>query len=409
MEHILDILKERGFIAQITFEDELYEQLKSPTTFYVGFDPTADSLHIGHYIPIMAMVHMQRAGHKPIALMGGGTAMIGDPSGKTDMRKMLSTEAIDHNVECIRRQMSRFLDFSEGQAIIVNNGDWLRSLNFIDFMRDVGSLFTVNKMLSAECYRTRLASENGLSFLEFTYMLMQSYDFLELFHRYGCRLEMGGNDQWSNMLGGADLVRRKEQEKAFACTFQLLLTHDGRKMGKTEAGALWLDAEKTTPYNFYQYWRNVDDKDVEKCLALLTFLPMDEVRRLGALEGAELNEAKKVLAFEVTKLVHGEEAAVQAEAAAKALFTGGPAGGDIPTLTLSAQELSEDARISTMLVRSGLCKSQSDARKQIEQNAVSVGSEKIADVTAVLTAEQLSGDGVLIRKGKKGFCRVILG
>ena len=409
MEHILDILKERGFIAQITFEDELYEQLKSPTTFYVGFDPTADSLHIGHYIPIMAMAHMQRAGHKPIALMGGGTAMIGDPSGKTDMRKMLSTEAIDHNVECIRRQMSRFLDFSEGQAIIVNNGDWLRSLNFIDFMRDVGSLFTVNKMLSAECYRTRLASENGLSFLEFTYMLMQSYDFLELFHRYGCCLEMGGNDQWSNMLGGADLVRRKEQEKAFACTFQLLLTHDGRKMGKTEAGALWLDAEKTTPYNFYQYWRNVDDKDVEKCLALLTFLPMDEVRRLGALEGAELNEAKKVLAFEVTKLVHGEEAAVQAEAAAKALFTGGPAGGDIPTLTLSAQELSEDARISTMLVRSGLCKSQSDARKQIEQNAVSVGSEKIADVTAVLTAEQLSGDGVLIRKGKKGFCRVILG
>ena len=409
MEHILDILKERGFIAQITFEDELYEQLKSPTTFYVGFDPTADSLHIGHYIPIMAMAHMQRAGHKPIALMGGGTAMIGDPSGKTDMRKMLSTEAIDQNVECIRRQMSRFLDFSEGQAIIVNNGDWLRSLNFIDFMRDVGSLFTVNKMLSAECYRTRLASENGLSFLEFTYMLMQSYDFLELFHRYGCRLEMGGNDQWSNMLGGADLVRRKEQEKAFACTFQLLLTHDGRKMGKTEAGALWLDAEKTTPYNFYQYWRNVDDKDVEKCLALLTFLPMDEVRRLGALEGAELNEAKKVLAFEVTKLVHGEEAAVQAEAAAKALFTGGPAGGDIPTLTLSAQELSEDARISTMLVRSGLCKSQSDARKQIEQNAVSVGSEKIADVTAVLTAEQLSGDGVLIRKGKKGFCRVILG
>ena len=409
MEHILDILKERGFIAQTTFEDELYEQLKSPTTFYVGFDPTADSLHIGHYIPIMAMAHMQRAGHKPIALMGGGTAMIGDPSGKTDMRKMLTTEVIDHNVECIKRQMSRFLDFSEGQAIIVNNGDWLRNLNFIDFMRDIGSLFTVNKMLSADCYKTRLASENGLSFLEFTYMLMQSYDFLELFHRYGCRLEMGGNDQWSNMLGGADLVRRKEQEKAFACTFQLLLTHDGRKMGKTEAGALWLDAEKTTPYNFYQYWRNVDDKDVEKCLALLTFLPMDEVRRLGSLEGAELNEAKKVLAFEVTKLVHGEEAAVQAEAAAKALFTGGPAGGDIPTITLSVQELAEDARVSTVLVRSGLCKSQSDARKQIEQNAVSVGSEKISDVAAVLTADQLSGDGVLIRKGKKGFCRVVLG
>ena len=263
-------------------------------------------------------------------------------------------------------------------------------------------------MLTAECYKARMATENGLSFLEFTYMLMQSYDFLELFHRYGCRLEMGGNDQWSNMLGGADLVRRKEKEKAFACTFQLLLTHDGRKMGKTEAGALWLDANKTTPYNFYQYWRNVDDKDVEKCLALLTFLPMDEVRRLGALQGSELNEAKKVLAFEVTKLVHGEEAAVQAEAAAKALFTGGPAGGDIPTLTLTAVELSADGRVSTMLVRSGLCKSQSDARTQISQNAVSVGNDKVTDPAAVLTADQLSGEGILIRKGKKGFCRVIL-
>ena len=409
MEHILDILKDRGFIAQTTFEDELYEQLKSPTVFYVGFDPTADSLHIGHYIPIMAMAHMQRAGHKPIALMGGGTAMIGDPSGKTDMRKMLSTDAIDHNVECIKKQMSRFLDFSDNKAIIVNNADWLRNLNFIEFMRDIGSMFSVNKMLTAECYKARMATENGLSFLEFTYMLMQSYDFLELFHRYGCRLEMGGNDQWSNMLGGADLVRRKEQEKAFACTFQLLLTHDGRKMGKTESGALWLDPEKTSPYSFYQYWRNVDDKDVEKCLALLTFLPMDEVRRLGALQGAELNEAKKVLAFEVTKLVHGEEAAVQAEAAAKALFSGGPSGGNIPTLTVTSAELAEDARISTMLVRSGLCKSQSDARKQIEQNAVSLENEKITDVSSVLTAEQIGTGGILLKKGKKGFCRVILG
>ncbi|MBP5728187.1 MAG: tyrosine--tRNA ligase, partial [Clostridia bacterium] len=323
MEHILDILKERGFLAQMTFEDELYEQLKNPTTFYVGFDPTADSLHIGHYIPIMAMAHMQRAGHRPIALMGGGTAMIGDPSGKTDMRKMLTVEAIDHNVECIRKQMSRFLDFSDGKALIVNNGDWLRHLNFIDFMRDIGSQFSVNRMLTADCYKARMATENGLSFLEFTYMLMQSYDFLELFHRYGCRLEMGGNDQWSNMLGGADLVRKKENEKAFACTFQLLLTHDGRKMGKTEAGALWLDPVKTTPYNFYQYWRNVDDKDVEKCLALLTFLPMDEVRRLGALRDAEINEAKKVLAYEVTKLVHGEAEAIKASEAAQALFGGG--------------------------------------------------------------------------------------
>ena len=396
MEHILDILKERGFLAQMTFEDELYEQLKNPTTFYVGFDPTADSLHIGHYIPIMAMAHMQRAGHKPIALMGGGTAMIGDPSGKTDMRKMLTVETIDHNVECIRQQMSRFLDFSDGKALIVNNGDWLRHLNFIDFMRDIGSQFSVNRMLTAECYKARMATENGLSFLEFTYMLMQSYDFLELFHRYGCRLEMGGNDQWSNMLGGADLVRKKENEKAFACTFQLLLTHDGRKMGKTEAGALWLDPAKTSPYNFYQYWRNVDDKDVEKCLALLTFLPMDEVRRLGALKDAEINEAKKVLAYEVTKLVHGEEEAVKAAEAAEALFGGGASASNVPTLEISEDEWSQDSRISTLLVRSGLCKSQSDARKQIEQNAVSVNDLKISDPAAVLSKEQLGENGAML-------------
>ena len=406
MEHILDILKERGFIAQMTFEDELYEQLKSPTVFYVGFDPTADSLHIGHYIPIMAMAHMQRAGHKPIALMGGGTAMIGDPSGKTDMRKMLTVETIDHNVECIRKQMSRFLDFSGDRALIVNNGDWLRHLNFIEFMRDIGSQFSVNRMLTADCYKARMATENGLSFLEFTYMLMQSYDFLELFHRYGCRLEMGGNDQWSNMLGGADLVRKKENEKAFACTFQLLLTHDGRKMGKTEAGALWLDPLKTTPYQFYQYWRNVDDKDVEKCLALLTFLPMDEVRRLGALKDAEINEAKKVLAFEVTKLVHGEEEAEKAADASLALFGTGSSDENVPTLVLSEEELAQDGRVSTMLVRSGLCKSQSDARKQIEQNAVSVDDHKITDARCILTREQIDGDGILLKKGKKGFCRI---
>lgn len=408
MEHILDILKERGFIAQTTFEDELYEQLKEPTTFYVGFDPTADSLHIGHYIPIMAMAHMQKAGHKPIALMGGGTAMIGDPSGKTDMRKMLTVDAIDHNVECIKKQMSRFLDFEDDRALIVNNADWLRHLNFIEFMRDIGSLFSVNRMLTAECYKARMASENGLSFLEFTYMLMQSYDFLELFHRYGCRLEMGGNDQWSNMLGGADLVRKKENEKAFACTFQLLLTHDGRKMGKTEAGALWLDPLKTTPYQFYQYWRNVDDKDVEKCLALLTFLPMDEVRRLGALKDAEINEAKKVLAFEVTKLVHGEEEAEKAANASQALFGSGTSSENVPTLELTAEELAQDGRISTMLVLSGLCKSQSDARKQIEQNAVSVNDQKITDTAAALNADQFGADGILLKKGKKGFCRIVI-
>ncbi|MBQ8655178.1 MAG: tyrosine--tRNA ligase [Clostridia bacterium] len=406
--HVLDILKERGFIAQTTFEEELYKQLEEPTTFYVGFDPTADSLHIGHYIPIMAMAHMQKAGHKPIALMGGGTAMIGDPSGKTDMRKMMTVETIDQNVECIKAQMSRFLDFSEGKAIIVNNGDWLRHLNFIDFMRDIGSMFSVNTMLRADCYRARMESENGLSFLEFTYMLMQSYDFLELFRRYGCRLEMGGNDQWSNMLGGADLVRRKDNEKAFACTFQLLLTHDGKKMGKTEKGALWLDPNKTTPFDFYQYWRNIDDKDVEKCLGLLTFLPMDEVRRLGALEGSEINEAKKVLAFEVTKLVHGEEEAKKAADAAAALFAGGANGANVPSYELTAAELAEDARVTTMLVKSGLCKSQSDARNQVKAGAVLLGNAKVEDFGAVISADMFGEDGLMLQKGKKGFRRLIL-
>ncbi len=408
MEHILDILKDRGFLAQMTFPEELYEQLKEPTTFYVGFDPTADSLHIGHYIPIMAMAHMQKAGHKPIALMGGGTAMIGDPSGKTDMRKMMTVETIDNNVACIRKQMSRFLDFSEGKAIIVNNGDWLRNLNFIEFMRDIGSMFSVNTMLRAECYKARMEAENGLSFLEFTYMLMQSYDFLELFKRYGCRLEMGGNDQWSNMLGGADLVRRKEQEKAFACTFQLLLTHDGRKMGKTEKGALWLDPSKTSPFDFYQYWRNVDDKDVEKCLGLLTFLPMDEVRRLGALEGSEINEAKKVLAYEVTKLVHGEEEARKAADAALALFAGGMNGADVPSFEVTADMLAQDARVTTLLVSTGLCKSQTDARNQIKAGAVTLGDDKVTDFAAAVTADMIGADGLMLKKGKKGFRRLIL-
>ena len=408
MEHVLDTLKERGFLAQMTFPEELYEQLKEPTTFYVGFDPTADSLHIGHYIPIMAMAHMQRAGHRPIALMGGGTAMIGDPSGKTDMRKMMTVETIDDNVEHIRAQMSRFLDFSDGKAIIANNADWLRHLNFIEFMWDIGSMFSVNKMLTAECYKARMATENGLSFLEFTYMLMQSYDFLELFRRYGCRLEMGGNDQWSNMLGGADLVRRKENEKAFACTFQLLLTHDGRKMGKTEKGALWLDPNKTSPFDFYQYWRNVDDKDVEKCLGLLTFLPMDEVRRLGALEGSEINEAKKVLAFEVTRLVHGEEEARKAADAAAALFAGGMNGADVPSFEVTADILAEDARVTTLLVKSGLCKSQSEARNQLKAGAVFLGDEKITDFAAAVTADMIGPDGLMLKKGKKGFRRLVL-
>lgn len=408
MANVLDTLRERGFLAQMTFEDELYKQLEEPTTFYVGFDPTADSLHIGHYIPIMAMAHMQKAGHRPIALMGGGTAMVGDPSGKTDMRKMMTVETIDNNVAHIKEQMGRFLDFSDGKALIVNNGDWLRHMNFIDFMRDIGTMFSVNKMLTAECYKARMATENGLSFLEFTYMLMQSYDFLELFHRYGCRLEMGGNDQWSNMLGGADLVRRKDNERAYACTFQLLLTHDGRKMGKTEKGALWLDPNKTSPFDFYQYWRNVDDKDVEKCLGLLTFLPMDEVRRLGALEGSAINEAKKVLAYEVTKLVHGEEEAQKAADAAQALFAGGANGQNVPSFEVTRAMLEEDARVTTMLALAGMCRSKSDARKQVEAGAVLVADEKVTDVNAVITPEQFGEDGLMLRKGKKTFCRLIL-
>lgn len=404
--HILDLLRERGFIAQVTFEDELYEQLKEPTTLYVGFDPTADSLHIGHYIPIMAMAHMQRAGHRPIALMGGGTGMIGDPSGKSDMRKMLTMEDIDHNVACIKKQMSRFLDFGDGGAIIANNADWLRSLNYVDFLREIGKYFSVNQMLTAECYKQRL--ERGLTFLEFNYMLMQGYDFLELFRRYGCRLEMGGDDQWSNMLAGADLIRRKEQERAFALTFKLLLTHEGKKMGKTEKGALWLDAEKTTPYEFYQYWRNVDDADVEKCLGLLTFLPMDEVRRLGALQGSEINEAKKVLAFEVTKLVHGEEEAQKAANAAAALFGGGAMGGSVPTTEVTAEQLAADARLTTILTMVGLAKSNSAARKLVEQNAVSINDQKVTDVNYALRAEDIPADGLMIRSGKKNYHRIML-
>ena len=404
--HILDVLKERGFIAQTTFEDELYKQLEEPTTFYVGFDPTADSLHIGHYIPIMAMAHMQRAGHRPIALMGGGTAMIGDPSGKTDMRKMMTVETIDHNVECIKQQMSRFLDFSDDKAIIVNNADWLRNLNFIEFMRDIGAMFSVNKMLTADCYKTRMATDNGLSFLEFTYMLMQSYDFLELFHRYGCRLEMGGNDQWSNMLGGADLVRRKDSEKAFACTFQLLLTHDGKKMGKTEKGAVWLDAEKTTPYEFYQYWRNVSDQDVIKCLKLLTFVPIEQIEEMErTLEGQQLNQAKDLLAYELTELVHGKEEAEKAQAAAKAVFGGGGDNANMPTTVLKAEDLTDGGiGILTLMVRCGLAPSNGEARRLVQQGGVSVNDTKVTDPKSVIYPEAET----ILRKGKKVFHKVVV-
>ncbi|MCI5564514.1 MAG: tyrosine--tRNA ligase [Clostridiales bacterium] len=406
MPNVLDTLRERGFLAQITYEDELYKQLeKEPTTFYVGFDPTATSLHFGHFIPIIAMAHMQRAGHIPIALVGGGTAMIGDPSGKTDMRRMMTVETIDHNVACIKKQMERFIEFGEGKAHIVNNADWLRNLGYMDFIRDIGSLFSVNRMLAAECYKQRL--ERGLTFLEFNYMLMQSYDFLQLFKHYGCRLQMGGDDQWSNMLSGADLIRRKEHEAAFACTFKLLMNHEGKKMGKTEKGALWLDPALCSPYEFYQYWRNIADQDVEKCLKLLTFLPMDEVNRLSRLEGSEINEAKKALAFECTRLVHGEEEAQKAQLAAAALFAGG-AAADVPTFAWTRAQLEEDNRLTTLLNLCGLCVSRGDARKQVQQGAVVMNDQKVTDIDAVVTADMIPADGLLLRKGKKNFCRVVL-
>ena len=405
--HILDTLKERGFIAQTVYEDDLYKLMEEePVTFYLGIDPTADSMHIGHFIPVMMMSWLQKAGHKPIALCGGGTAMIGDPSGKSDLRKMLSQEQIQHNISCIKKQLEKFIDFSDNKALIVNNGDWLLNLNYIDFLRDIGTNFSVNKMLTAECYKRRM--EKGLTFLEFNYMIMQSYDFLRLFKDYGCKLEIGGDDQWSNILAGADLIRRKEQQDAFAITCNLVMTHDGEKMGKTVKGALWLDPEKTTPYEFYQYWRNVADQDVEKFLALLTFLPMDEVRRLGALEGAEINEAKKILAYEITKMIHGQEEAEKAATASAALFESGKNMEHIPSFEISSDELAEDNRVVAILALSKLAKSKGEARKLISSGAVYVDDEKINDAEARIEAEALKGEGIIIRKGKKNFLRVTL-
>ncbi|MCL2810556.1 MAG: tyrosine--tRNA ligase [Clostridia bacterium] len=405
--HILDTLKERGFIAQITFEEELYKLFeREEVTFYEGTDPTADSLHIGHCLPFFAMAHMQRAGHRPIALMGGGTAMIGDPSGKTAMRSMLTVEQIDANIRKIQKQAARFLDFSEGKALLVNNADWLRSLNFLDFMREIGAHFSVNRMLTADCYKARM--EKGLSFLEFTYMPMQSYDFLQLFQRYGCRLQVGGDDQWSNMLGGADLIRRKEQQEAYVVTFNLIANADGSKMGKTEAGALWLDPARVSPYDFYQYWRNVMDADVQRYLALFTFLPMDEVRRLGALKDVQINDAKRVLAYEVTKIIHGEAEAEAAQKAAAALFGGGGDAKAVPTTQVTAQELAQDGRLTTLVVRAGLAASNSEARKLVQGGGVYIGDEQITDVNRTVSAEDFASEGLLLRKGKKSYCRVML-
>jgi tyrosyl-tRNA synthetase len=407
MAHVLDTLQERGFLAQITFQDDLYKLLeREPTTFYIGFDPTATSLHFGHFIPLLAMMHMQAAGHRPIALVGGGTAMIGDPSGKSDMRKMLTREDLDANIQGIRQQLGKFLDFENGKAIMVNNHDWLWDLQYIPFIRDIGVHFSVNRMLTAECYRQRL--ETGLTFLEFNYMLMQAYDFLQLYRNYGCKLQMGGDDQWSNILAGADLIRRKERGEAYACTFNLLLNHEGNKMGKTEKGALWLDPDLCSPYEFYQYWRNVADQDTPKCLSMLTFLPMDEVRRLSALKDSAINEAKAVLAYECTKLVHGEEEALKAQQASVSLFAGGGSHQDVPTYLWLQEEREADQRLTTLFHLCGLCTSRSDARKVIQQGGASVDDQRITDVDYQIDLAQVPAEGILLRRGKKNYCRVKL-
>lgn len=405
MSNVLDELLDRGYIKQFTHEAETRELLeKEKITFYIGFDPTADSLHVGHFIALMFMAHMQRAGHRPIALLGGGTAMVGDPSGKTDMRKMLTKEQIQHNVDSIKKQMERFIDFSDDKAILVNNGEWLLNLNYVDFLRDVGTHFSVNRMLSAECFKQRL--EKGLSFLEFNYMLMQGYDFYVLNQKYGCKMELGGDDQWSNMIAGVELVRRKAQGEAFAMTCTLLTNSQGQKMGKTVGGALWLDAEKTSPFDFYQYWRNVDDADVEKCLALLTFVPMDEVRRLGSLEGAQINEAKKVLAYEVTKLVHGEEEAKKAQDAANALFSGGADMSNVPTVTVSRDVLGTS--LLDVLANNKIVPSKSEGRRLIQQGGLSINGEKVVEVSRELTEEDFKDGSALIKRGKKNYNKIEL-
>lgn len=402
---VLDILKERGFLHQLTHEEEIAELLdKEKITFYIGFDPTADSLHVGHFLGMMVMAHMQRAGHRPICLIGGGTAMVGDPSGKTDMRKMMTMETIQQNGECFKKQMRRFIDFSDDKALMLNNADWLLQLNYVGMLRDVGASFSVNRMLTADCYKQRL--ERGLTFLEFNYMIMQAYDFLELHRQTGCVMQMGGADQWSNILAGADLIRRKESKPAYGLTFTLLTTSDGRKMGKTEKGALWLDPEKTSPYDFYQYWRNVDDADVQKCLALLTFLPMEEVRRLGALKDQEINTAKKVLAYEVTQLVHGKEEADKAQQAAEALFGGAGALDNAPTVNISREMIG--SKLVDVLAAAGIFASKGEGRRLIQGGGLYVADVKVADPEAVLDADVFERDSVLIRKGKKSYHRLVL-
>ena len=405
MASVYDVLNERGYIKQLTHEDEIKELLeKEKITFYIGFDPTADSLHVGHFMQMMVMAHMQRFGHRPIALIGGGTAMVGDPSGKTDMRKMLTKEQINHNVSCFKKQMSKFIDFTDDKAIIVNNGDWLLNLNYVSFLRDIGVHFSVNKMLTAECFKQRL--EKGLSFLEFNYMLMQGYDFLELNKKYNCVMELGGDDQWSNILAGADLIRRKEKKPAYGMTFTLLTNSEGKKMGKTENGAVWLDPEKTSPYDFYQYWRNVNDADVYKCLSLLTFLPMDEVKRLGSLKDEKINEAKMVLAYEVTKLIHGEEEANKAKSAAEALFGSGKSLENVPTANLSKESLGKS--ILDILVETKILPSKAEGRRLIQQGGLSINDKKVTDVNYVITSKDFEENSMLVKRGKKNYNRIVL-
>ena len=405
-ENVLDILQERGFVEQLTHEAEIRELLeKEKVTFYIGFDATADSLTAGHFLTVMAMMHMQRAGHRPIALLGGGTTMIGDPSGKSDMRSMLTRETIEHNAMRFKEQLSRFIDFDDDKAIIANNADWLLDLNYVEFLREVGVYFSVNKMLTAECYKQRM--EKGLTFFEFNYMLMQSYDFWKLNQLYGCQMELGGNDQWSNIIGGVELIRKKEQNPAFGLTFKLQTTSEGIKMGKTMKGAVWLDPEKTSPYEFYQYWRNIEDVKVEECLGLLTFLPMEEVRRLGALEGAQINKAKEVLAYEITKIVHGEEEADKAQKAAKSLFVQGGKSEDIPTTFYTKEELDEGKDLITLLVDTKLAASRSEGRRLIVQGGVMVNDVKVTEFDRVFTTADLDEEGaLLIKKGKKGYHQV---
>ena len=404
---IYDELVARGLIAQVTDEKEIKELINNgKATFYIGFDPTADSLHVGHFMALCLMKRLQMAGNKPIVLIGGGTAQIGDPSGRTDMRQMMTTETINHNVECFKKQMSRFIDFGEGKAIMVNNADWLMDLNYVDVLREVGAHFSVNRMLTAECYKQRM--EKGLSFLEFNYMIMQSYDFYTLFQKYGCNMEFGGDDQWSNMLGGTELIRRKLGKDANAMTINLLLNSEGKKMGKTQSGAVWLDPNKTTPFEFFQYWRNVSDADVLKCIRMLTFLPLEEIDKMESWEGAQLNEAKEILAFELTKLVHGEEEAAKAKEASHALFAGGANNANMPTVTVTAEDFPDgELDIISVLVKAGLCDSRGDGRRNIQQGGVSVADEKVTDISTKYTLDDFKGEGLIIRRGKKKFAKVI--